>query len=563
MRNLLRHWLFLPGILIIVAWLVYWLFSGLSLRVDLTSDKRFTLTEKTISLLESLEKPLEIRVYLGDNREEVPLPVAYRQLNDEIDILTDNLSKHAPNGVSVTRVNLEEAPAEKEALDAARKFPILHSTERGPERVISQVYPYASMSYDGKQIVIDLTSAQEESSDEDIAASLAKLEHRFCQGIQKLKRVRVPRIAIASGHGELSSGGGKTDLDDMGDLLGADAFFAVDTLLIHNDRETSIPEDIDLLIIAQPKSPMFSSLALKSIDDFIMQGGNVMMFLEPSRIDPKSPFAAHVFGVSSGLEPLLSTYGLRLNKHLVANFNCVREKMPTGGSLDGLALEYTSQPEFKNLLWPFFGLLEANPTHPTGQLEAPILGKYSGTLDIKQSIKDVEYTPILSTHEYVDYFPASTYNEILYTEYARDSSALESFTGERGVVGYLLEGDIPSHHDKSSNLFGEYRTTSSKIMVFADGDLIQGSLGRMGMHNTSETQVMYGNRDFLRNCVEYILGEEVMIPQSTSLRKDVYMDTEILSRTRSKWLWINFLTPLISLLCLGVLVYLIRKRFTS
>ena len=89
----------------------------------------------------------------------------------------------------MTRVNLEEAPAEKEALDAARKFPILHSTERGPERVISQVYPYAAMSYDGKQIVIDLTSAQEESSDEDIAASLAKLEHRFCQGIQKLKRV--------------------------------------------------------------------------------------------------------------------------------------------------------------------------------------------------------------------------------------------------------------------------------------------------------------------------------------------------------------------------------------
>ena len=41
----------------------------------------------------------------------------------------------------------------------------------------------------------------------------------------------MPRIAIASGHGELSSGGGKTDLDDMGDLLGADAF-AVDTLLI-------------------------------------------------------------------------------------------------------------------------------------------------------------------------------------------------------------------------------------------------------------------------------------------------------------------------------------------
>ena len=45
-------------------------------------------------------------------------------------------------------------------------------------------------------------------------------------------------------------------------------------------------------------------------------------------------------------------------------------------------------------------------------------------------------------------------------------------------------------------------------MVFADGDMIQGGLGEMGVHTTSEAQTRYGNRDFLRNCVEYILGEE-------------------------------------------------------
>ena len=97
-------------------------------------------------------------------------------------------------------------------------------------------------------------------------------------------------------------------------------------------------------------------------------------------------------------------------------------------------------------------------------------------------------------------------------------------------------------------------------MVFADGDMIQGGLGEMGVHTTSEAQTRYGNRDFLRNCVEYILGEEEMIPHTTSFRKDVYMDTERLSRTRSKWLWINFLTPLLSLLGMGGLVYYIRRQ---
>ena len=90
----------------------------------------------------------------------MPLPPAYRQLNSEVDILMDNFRKHAPQGVSVTQVNLEESLNEKEALNAARKFPILHSTERGAERVISQVYPYAAIGYKDQQVVIDLTSAK-------------------------------------------------------------------------------------------------------------------------------------------------------------------------------------------------------------------------------------------------------------------------------------------------------------------------------------------------------------------------------------------------------------------
>ena len=123
-----------------------------------------------------------------------------------------------------------------------------------------------------------------------------------------------------------------------------------------------------------------------------------------------------------------------------------------------------------------------------------------------------------------------------------------------------MEGDIPSHYDMMTKLNGAYRTSSSKVMLFADGDMVRGGLGEMGLNSTSEGQVRYGNRDFLRNCVEYILGEEDMIIQETTLRKDVYMDTERLSRTRSKWLWINFLTPLLSLLCMGGLVYYIRKQ---
>ena len=166
-----------------------------------------------------------------------------------------------------------------------------------------------------------------------MAESLANMEHRFYQGIAKLLRPSIPRIAIASGHGELSSGGSRSDLDDLGDLLGADAFFALDTVYIDNELSTVIPETVDLLIIAQPKRPVFSEVALKSIDDFVMKGGNLIMFLDPCFLQQEARFKEFVAGVDLGLGPLLSSYGLRLNKHLVQG-NCVRQELPTGGSLD-------------------------------------------------------------------------------------------------------------------------------------------------------------------------------------------------------------------------------------
>ena len=558
MRRVINHWSFLPITLASLFWVAFVIFSRFPVRVDLTADHRFTLSDKTSSVLASLDAPLEIRIYLGENRKEVPLPPAYRQLNSEVDILMDNFRKHAAKGVAITHVNLEESPIEKEALNAARKFPVLHSTERGAERILSQVYPYAAIGYKGQQIVIDLISSQAVSNDNDVAESLANMEHRFYQGIAKLLRPSIPRIAIASGHGELSSGGSRSDLDDLGDLLGADAFFALDTVYIDNELSTVIPETVDLLIIAQPKSPVFSEVALKSIDDFVMKGGNLIMFLDPCFLQQEARFKEFVAGVDLGLGPLLSSYGLRLNKHLVQNFNCVRQELPTGGSLDGLSLEQTRQPELKELLWPFFGLFDANTNHATGQIDAPVLGRYASTLDIKHRRSGIDYTPLLSTSPYVNYFPE--WNTISLTEFARDSFALSSFEGEQGVIAYLLEGDIPSHYDIMTKLNGEYRTSEAKVMVFADGDMIQGGLGEMGVHTTSEAQTRYGNRDFLRNCVEYILGEEEMIPHTTSFRKDVYMDTERLSRTRSKWLWINFLTPLLSLLGMGGLVYYIRRQ---
>ena len=52
---------------------------GFSTRIDLTQEKRYTLTDSTIKTLKSVKKPMMIEVYLDGD-----FPASFKQLQNQI-----------------------------------------------------------------------------------------------------------------------------------------------------------------------------------------------------------------------------------------------------------------------------------------------------------------------------------------------------------------------------------------------------------------------------------------------------------------------------------------------
>ena len=99
-------------------------------------------------------------------------------------------------------------------------------------------------------------------------------------------------------------------------------------------KDENIPESLSCLIIARPREK-FSEYELYQIDQFLMQGKSLALVLD--RFNEMNPAGqqgmnlgqAPVFvPLDTGLEKLLSHYGIRIQQSFVMDENCYRQELP-------------------------------------------------------------------------------------------------------------------------------------------------------------------------------------------------------------------------------------------
>ncbi len=97
----------------------------------------------------------------------------------------------------------------------------------------------------------------------------------------------------------------------------------------------TIPDNLKSMVIARPTEP-FSDYELFQIDQFLMKGKNLLLFLNRfTEIQPPSQQGGNIGGqqtihvpLDTGLEKLLNHYGIRIKKSYVMDENCFRQEMP-------------------------------------------------------------------------------------------------------------------------------------------------------------------------------------------------------------------------------------------
>ncbi|MDO7853413.1 gliding motility-associated ABC transporter substrate-binding protein GldG [Hymenobacter convexus] len=524
-------------------------------RLDLTEEKRYTMSDATKKLLRDLKQPVTITVYLtGD------FPPAFRRLEQGVrETLTEF---QVYGGANLNYIFIDPSAGSTEAARNAfytslfkkgLKPTNLGATENG-KRVEKIIFPYAVVSVGGKdKNVLLLRGNQAAPADVRLNQSIEGLEYELASTIRTLVPALRKRIGVVEGHGELTN-------VQAGDILGTwQQQYDVFRVTLSKVKDLSA---LDAIVVAQPKTPYSEDDKFK-LDQFITQGGRALFFVDALRVDLDSVSrngVALATPYDLNLDDLFFKYGLRLNQNLLLDLNSGQIPLVTG--MDG------NKPKIEPMPWQLYPLINRFSPHPiTRNLDAVYL-KFTGNLDTVKAT-GIRKTALLSTSRYTRVLPAPV--PINFND-ARLEPNPKLYQKGFQPVGYLLEGQFTSlfanrarpgtlqfQPEKPAN------AKPSKILVISDGDFIRSDIDpktgnpyRLGFDRLANTE--FANRELVLNATDYLLDETGLIAvrgKQITLRP---LDKVKLAEQRRRWQLLNLGAPLALLGLFGAVRAWRRKR---
>ncbi|NQV53078.1 MAG: gliding motility-associated ABC transporter substrate-binding protein GldG [Flavobacteriales bacterium] len=554
-----KRWTDLMGLIIGLAsiFLVNYLGSFLFERFDLTAEKRYTLSDATISTLEELEDVIFIRVYLDGD-----LPTEFREMRASTKEMLDDMRAYAGANLEYEFINPSASPQEEERVDVYKELTrqglqFTNIRMRAGDKVSEQIiFPGAILSFNGKETPIQLLKSQAGSEQSEmIELSIQQLEYAFMSGIQKLGTTTDLHVAFIEGHGELD----KLETADAERALSE--FYAVERITI--DEQLGALDGLDAIIIAQPDSA-FSEKDKFIIDQFIMRGGKVMWCIDPvfARMDSlkQSQFTMGLV-LEHNLTDQLFKYGARLNNDLVLDLEALPIPIVTG--------MVGNQPNYEMFTWYYMPLISGHEGHPISNNMERLRSEFVSTLDLVD-VDGVTGHPLLQTSEKSRLVNAPTrisFNML------RETPRYEMYSGGPYTVGALLEGSFPSVFknrlpkqivDNQGIQFLE-KSEPTKMIVVSDGDIFKNELSRSeekfyALGYYKYTDQMYGNREFLLNAMNYLLDDSGLINVRNKEYKIRLLDQAKVDEKRYYWQGLNTAFPIMLVLMLGGLRMWLRRR---
>lgn len=551
------------SLLILVAIIVLANFagSGFFKRFDLTSEKRYTLSESTLKLLKGLDDEVYLKVYLqGDFNP------GFTRLKNEAREILDEFRAYSNNQVQYEFITPGEGLTKDEANSIERQL-----FEKGiiPEEVTDRkkdkmtktlIWPGAIVSYKGKETAWQIFTRQEGiNPEESLNNSVEELEYSLTNSIRKLQRERKPEVTFIEGHGEMDT------INLYRFMQGLSEYYSVNRTSI-NGKLKSL-DGSDAIVIAKPSTP-FSDADKFIIDQYIMKGGKVLWLIDPLDVNTDSLRNGFTMGLNRPLdiEYMLFKYGVRINPVLALDLQSANIAFNTGFKKE--------QPKIELFRWPFSPLVLSDNDHPIVKNLDYVKFDFLSTIDTISSAKGIKKTILLKTSKYTKTQPSPVRIALaMATMPPRESQYINSYQ----PVACLLEGEFSS--------FVEYRLPSrlltdtlfkyvdkgvkTKMIVVADGDVARNDYLRssgelLPLGYDRYTKRTFANKTFLVNCVNYLLDDETMLQLRAREVKLRLLDMKKIGQHRSKWQIINVLMPL-AIIVLFALVqfYLRRKKYAN
>ena len=569
MRNIRRQ-----NILGIIAVLLVLVFANvissyLFRRFDLTSEKRYTLSESTKDVLKGLDDQVLFRVYLeGDD-----LPAEYRRFRNDIKNMLDQFRAYSSN-VEYEFINPNAFKTEEEKMQLYQTLvkkglvPIPIATEEEGVQKQQVVYPAMEVTYKGRETALQLQSAglSSRSTEEVINTSVENLEYNFVTALHRLTRPVQARVGFLTGHNELD----KIDIYDIQMSLVDD--YKVENVYLNqninaltgriqnvSDSSVTVSNKYDVLVVPKPLET-FSDKDLYVIDQFVMYGGKILWLVDALDADLDSlqgkeqTFATRL---PTNLEEMFFNYGVRINPDLLMDYRC--RGIPMMGNDNRMQL----------VPWYYFPTLVPNSDHPIVRNLDVLKTDFISSIDLIDN--NIKKTVLLTTSDHVHIKNAPVNVQLAD---ARIPVNEQLFNRSNLPVAVLLEGSFQSlFRNRLATAFMElseigYKSECEKptqMIVVSDGDIIRNGVqsSEQGLYPLplgydKYTDVMFANKTFILNAINFLAGDEAMIdarPRNIAIRR---LDVAKVKSQRGYYQFANIVYPVVLVLLLAAVVLCTR-----
>jgi len=542
---------FLVGILVIIV--TNQLSARLFYRIDLTEEKRYTISEASKNLLGNLDDVVYIEVYL-----EGELPAGIKRLQKSVKERLYEFKIYAGTNLQFRFIDPSTAKSQKarqEFYESLIKKGIqatnLYSNVDG-NRTQTLVFPGAILTYGSKEIGITFLKGNKASSpQEQLNQSIEGVEYELSSAIKSLTEIKTMRIALLKGHGEL----------DTLQIAGLTAELMKNFKVFHtNLNARSSLLGFDAIILAKPTN-VFSEIDKYKIDQFIMRGGKAVFLIdglhaEMDSVDNETNLA---LPFETNLEDMFFKYGFRINKDLIIDMNAAPYPVVVGNMGDN--------PQIRLLPWPFFPMVNEYTNHPTVRNLDAVLTKFISTIDTLK-VDGIRKIPLMNTSQYSKILASPVILSI--NELKKDMKP-ESFNSGPQITAWIYEGKftslyknrfLPGNADKSDFIADG---NSTKILIVSDGDIARNDINPktgqpLELGYDPFTEKRFANADFLVNTMKYLLGEDGIINTRSKEIKIRPLDKVKLSKQKTTWQLINLVLPIVIIILFGIVKYVMRKR---
>ena len=552
-------------VLLLILFGINWLASVLHSRVDLTKEKRYTLSKPTKDLLRNLDDQVRIEVFFKGN-----YPAGFKKIVNSVREFLQEAREYAHGNIEIRYSdplkNFANDSLAKPFVDSmANYYDIPPYTIQAPSKVgdemsIKQVLPGAVIQYKDVSVGVNLFKGIKNygTEQEQLAALYndveSTLEYKFASAIEKVTSTSKPVVAYVLGNGEAFGYNVNDAYVTLRQSYNTDTF--------NLQKEPYIPSSINALVILKPTIPFTDQDKLK-IDQYVMRGGKIFwmidnMYAEFDSLRNSRGFIAFDRGLN--LEDILFRYGVRLNENLLQDMQC--DKL---GQID----PNTQQTRLVD--WPFFPILNGTNNPISKNLDG-VRAMFPNTLDTVKA-DGIKKTFLLRSSANARVLTAPAKIDFEFFQIAPD---IKEFTVHDTAVAALLEGKfrslysgrIPGSFIDSMNAYHvpvkDICDSTTKMIVVADGDvamnLVSQQYGPMPMGYNFYTNYTYSNKEFFTNCLEYLVNPSGILETRAKDFTLRLLDLKKVKEQKTTWQFINIALPVLAMMLFGFIYQQLRRK---